>query len=52
MRNVLEAPDMSHLFSELTLRELLRHPHWPLDAARELGHEIAWPRQYRRARKA
>jgi 2,4-dienoyl-CoA reductase-like NADH-dependent reductase (Old Yellow Enzyme family) len=31
-------------------RELLRHPHWPLDAARILGHEIAWPRQYRRAR--
>ncbi len=31
-------------------RELLRHPYWPLDAARTLGHEIAWPRQYRRAR--
>jgi 2,4-dienoyl-CoA reductase-like NADH-dependent reductase (Old Yellow Enzyme family) len=31
-------------------RELLRHPHWPLDAARILGHEITWPRQYRRAR--
>jgi 2,4-dienoyl-CoA reductase-like NADH-dependent reductase (Old Yellow Enzyme family) len=31
-------------------RELLRHPHWPLDAARTLGHEIEWPRQYRRAR--
>ena len=31
-------------------RELLRHPHWPLDAARILGHEISWPRQYRRAR--
>ena len=31
-------------------RELLRHPHWPLDAARVLGHEIPWPRQYRRAR--
>jgi 2,4-dienoyl-CoA reductase-like NADH-dependent reductase (Old Yellow Enzyme family) len=31
-------------------RELLRHPHWPLDAARTLGHEISWPRQYRRAR--
>jgi 2,4-dienoyl-CoA reductase-like NADH-dependent reductase (Old Yellow Enzyme family) len=30
-------------------RELLRHPHWPLDAARTLGHEIKWPRQYRRA---
>jgi 2,4-dienoyl-CoA reductase-like NADH-dependent reductase (Old Yellow Enzyme family) len=31
-------------------RELLRHPYWPLDAARKLGHEITWPRQYRRAR--
>ncbi len=31
-------------------RELLRHPYWPLDAARTLGHEIAWPKQYRRAR--
>jgi 2,4-dienoyl-CoA reductase-like NADH-dependent reductase (Old Yellow Enzyme family) len=33
-------------------RELLRHPHWPLDAAGELGKEIAWPRQYERARPA
>jgi NADPH2 dehydrogenase len=31
-------------------RELLRHPYWPLDAARILGHRVAWPRQYRRAR--
>jgi 2,4-dienoyl-CoA reductase-like NADH-dependent reductase (Old Yellow Enzyme family) len=31
-------------------RELLRHPYWPLEAARVLGHEIDWPRQYRRAR--
>jgi 2,4-dienoyl-CoA reductase-like NADH-dependent reductase (Old Yellow Enzyme family) len=31
-------------------RELLRHPHWPLYAARRLGHEVAWPEQYRRAR--
>jgi 2,4-dienoyl-CoA reductase-like NADH-dependent reductase (Old Yellow Enzyme family) len=31
-------------------RELLRHPYWPLDAGRALGQEIAWPRQYRRAR--
>lgn len=31
-------------------RELLRHPYWPLDAARALGQEIDWPRQYRRAR--
>ncbi len=32
-------------------RELLRHPHWPLDAARALGQEIDWPLQYRRARR-
>jgi len=31
-------------------RELLRHPHWPLDAARTLGYDIAWPRQYQRAK--
>lgn len=31
-------------------RELLRHPYWALDAARKLGQEIDWPKQYRRAR--
>lgn len=31
-------------------RELLRDPHWPLRAAHELGHDIAWPRQYERAK--
>ena len=31
-------------------RELLRHPHWPLDAARALRQELDWPVQYRRAR--
>ena len=31
-------------------RELLRHPFWPLDAAKTLGAEIAWPHQYERAR--
>ncbi len=31
-------------------RELLRHPHWPLDAARALGHDVVWPKQYERAR--
>jgi len=31
-------------------RELLRHPYWPLDAARWLGAEHAWPRQYIRAK--
>ena len=27
-------------------RELLRDPHWPLHAARELGAEAPWPKQY------
>jgi 2,4-dienoyl-CoA reductase-like NADH-dependent reductase (Old Yellow Enzyme family) len=31
-------------------RELLRHPYWPLSAARTLGQEFAWPRQYWEAR--
>ena len=30
-------------------RELLRDPHWPLRAARELGQPTSWPRQYLRA---
>jgi 2,4-dienoyl-CoA reductase-like NADH-dependent reductase (Old Yellow Enzyme family) len=33
-------------------RELLRHPYWPLDAARILGVDIAWPNQYLRAKPA
>jgi 2,4-dienoyl-CoA reductase-like NADH-dependent reductase (Old Yellow Enzyme family) len=33
-------------------RELLRHPYWPLDAARKLDHDLAWPQPYRRARQA
>ncbi len=31
-------------------RELLRHPHWPLYAARALGADVRWPAQYARAR--
>ncbi len=31
-------------------RELLREPHWPLKAARELRGEVRWPEQYERAR--
>lgn len=31
-------------------RELLRNPYFPLQAARELGVEINWPRQYERAK--
>jgi 2,4-dienoyl-CoA reductase-like NADH-dependent reductase (Old Yellow Enzyme family) len=31
-------------------RELLRDPHWPLRAARDLRHDITWPPQYERAK--
>jgi 2,4-dienoyl-CoA reductase-like NADH-dependent reductase (Old Yellow Enzyme family) len=31
-------------------RELLRDPHWPLHAARALGAEAPWPKQYLRAK--
>ena len=30
-------------------RMLLDDPHWPLHAARALGHNVAWPVQYERA---
>ncbi|MGH9686455.1 MAG: NADH:flavin oxidoreductase/NADH oxidase [Candidatus Acidiferrales bacterium] len=33
----------------LLAREFLRQPYWPIQAARELGKEIAWPTQYLRA---
>ena len=33
----------------LVAREMLRDPYWPLHAARELGHDMPWPVQYRRA---
>ncbi|NLH55097.1 MAG: hypothetical protein GX482_06285, partial [Acholeplasmataceae bacterium] len=31
-------------------RELLRNPHFPLYAAKELGVEVPWPKQYIRAK--
>lgn len=31
-------------------REVLRHPYWPLMAAHRLGQDIAWPKQYLRAK--
>jgi 2,4-dienoyl-CoA reductase-like NADH-dependent reductase (Old Yellow Enzyme family) len=34
----------------LLARELLRDPYWPLHAAKQLGAEIAWPKQYERAK--
>lgn len=33
----------------LMAREFLRHPYWPLRAARELGYQTSWPVQYLRA---
>lgn len=33
----------------LLAREFLRHPYWPLRAARELGYPAEWPVQYLRA---
>jgi hypothetical protein len=29
---------------------LLRNPYWPLQAARALGDDFAWPKQYQRAK--
>jgi 2,4-dienoyl-CoA reductase-like NADH-dependent reductase (Old Yellow Enzyme family) len=34
----------------LLARELLRDPYWPMHAAKVLGAEIEWPKQYGRAR--
>ncbi|HNS06109.1 MAG TPA: oxidoreductase, partial [Candidatus Saccharicenans sp.] len=31
-------------------REILRHPYWPLEAAKKLRAEIRWPEQYLRAK--
>ncbi|MBI3942193.1 MAG: hypothetical protein HY326_04200 [Chloroflexi bacterium] len=46
---------MPHLFEPYRIRtalarEVLRHPYWPLTAAQRLGQEIAWPKQYLRAK--
>ncbi len=35
----------------LMAREFLRDPHFPLHAAKELGVDVAWPRQYLRAKR-
>jgi 2,4-dienoyl-CoA reductase-like NADH-dependent reductase (Old Yellow Enzyme family) len=35
----------------LLAREFLRHPYWPLEAALQLGADIAWPKQYARAKQ-
>ncbi len=31
-------------------RQFLREPYWPLLAARELRHDVEWPKQYERAK--
>jgi 2,4-dienoyl-CoA reductase-like NADH-dependent reductase (Old Yellow Enzyme family) len=31
-------------------RQLLRDPYWPLHAAKELGVDVPWPKQYERAK--
>ena len=33
----------------LLARELLRHPNWPLSAARTLRQKVQWPKQHERA---
>jgi 2,4-dienoyl-CoA reductase-like NADH-dependent reductase (Old Yellow Enzyme family) len=35
----------------LLAREFLRDPYWPLHAARVLGVDLSWPKQYERAKK-
>lgn len=35
----------------LLARQLLRDPYWPLHAARKLGTQVAWPKQYERAKE-
>jgi 2,4-dienoyl-CoA reductase-like NADH-dependent reductase (Old Yellow Enzyme family) len=35
----------------LLARELLRDPYWPLHAALALGVDVAWPKQYLRAKR-
>jgi len=34
----------------LLAREMLRDPYWPLHAAHALGVDVAWPKQYERAK--
>ena len=34
----------------LLARQLLRDPYWPLNAAKALGTDVSWPKQYARAK--
>jgi 2,4-dienoyl-CoA reductase-like NADH-dependent reductase (Old Yellow Enzyme family) len=36
----------------LLAREMLRNPYWPLTAARRLGADVPWPKQYERAKRS
>lgn len=45
---VLRAGDADAVF---LARELLRDPHWPLNAAFVLGDDVRWPVQYERAKR-
>jgi 2,4-dienoyl-CoA reductase-like NADH-dependent reductase (Old Yellow Enzyme family) len=40
----------AHADVVILARQFLRDPYWPLLAARTLGHDIAWPPQYDRAK--
>ncbi len=35
----------------LLARQMLRDPYWPLHAAKELGVDVPWPKQYARAKQ-
>ena len=35
----------------LLAREMLRNPYWPLHAAKVLGADVPWPKQYARAKR-
>ncbi|MGD0539909.1 MAG: NADH:flavin oxidoreductase/NADH oxidase [Tepidisphaeraceae bacterium] len=35
----------------LLARQMLRDPYWPLHAAKELGVDVPWPKQYERAKQ-
>lgn len=49
-RQAEEIPASGAADTVFLARALLREPYWPLQAARSLGAEIAWPVQYGRAK--
>ena len=50
VRTGTTAAQKSLFFNLRRLRALLRDPYWPLHAAHKLGADIAWPKQYERAK--